>query len=141
DDLERYALRQFDGDRYAVEQRDHAFHVFLKIGGAVADEIGGQMYLLEIVRIHEHIFISVLIEIVERKRIDEGPFHLVGRLVAHHGFDAIRDAAHVDGGGWSSLAWMEAFGFQHDIDLAILVFDDIAFTHGGCDDLGHEHSL
>jgi len=41
-----------------------------------------------------------------------------------------------------ALARMEAFGFQHDIELAILMFDDIClYARAACDDLGHENSL
>ncbi len=96
-----------------------------------------QADLLEAFRIHEHIHVAILVEIAVGHGFDEGALHGVRRLVAHHGFDPVRNAPHVDGGCRRALAGMHAFGFEDDIKLAVLMFDDIALANAACDNLDH----
>ena len=72
-----------------------------------------------------------------RDGLDEGALQRVGGLVAHHRLHAVRDAAHVDGGGRRALAGVHGLGLEHDVELAVLVLDDIALADTACDNLDH----
>ena len=114
-----------------------AFHALLQIGRCIAHQIFAQAHLLEALGIHEHIHITILVEIAVGYGFHEGALHGIGCLVTHGGFHAIGNAAHVDGGGGCSLAGVHAFGFQHDIELAIFMFNDVALANAACNNFNH----
>ena len=68
-----------------------------------------------------------------------GALDLLGGLVALRRLHAVADPAHVDLGGRRALAGMEAFGVEHDVELAV-EFDDIAFAERAGDDFHGESS-
>ena len=66
--------------------------------------------------------------------LDDGALDLLDGLVALRDLHAVADAAHVDLRGRRALAGMEAFGGQHDTELAVDV-ENIALADGAGDNL------
>ena len=94
------------------------------------------MDLVESLRVHEHVLIAVLIEIVEGAFVDERLFQRVGGLVALVDLHAVGDAAHLELGHRRALAGMDVLGGQHDVELAVLL-DDVALADIAGDDGNH----
>ena len=82
DDFQRHALRQLDGNRSDVVQRQLDRHVLLQIRRGVADDILGHLDLVVGLGVHEVEAVSVFIEVVEIVILDGRLLHLVGGLVA-----------------------------------------------------------
>src|SRR5438067_564693 len=95
------------------------------------------MHLLEIVRVHEHVLIAVLVEIVERLGLDKRALDRIRRLETFRDLDPVGDPPHVDLCRRRAFARMEAFGLEHDVELAVAMFDDVALAQSACNDLDH----
>src|SRR5438046_10069121 len=95
------------------------------------------MHLLEILRIHEHVLIAILVEIVVGLGLDESPLDGIGRLEALGNLDPVGDPPHVDLRRRRAFAGMEAFGLEHDIELSVAMLDDIALAQSACNGLYH----
>ena len=99
------------------------------------------MHLVEGLRLHEHIVVAVLVEIVVIGLVlDEGLFDAVGGAQPLHGLHAVADAAHFQMGDGRALAGMDILGGQDEIELAVLL-EDIAFAHGAGDNRNHGKPL
>ncbi len=71
--------------------------------------------------------VAVLIEELMLALLHGGALDLLGGLVALLRLYAVADPAHVNLGGRRALAGMEAFGVEHDVELAVEI-DDIALA-------------
>ncbi len=115
-------------------------HAFLQIGGLFADHIGRHAHLIVGVGVHEVEAVTVLKQVIVVVVLDKGALDLFGGLVTIGGLHAVGNAAHVDLCRRRALAGVEAFGGQHDIELAVLSLENIAFADGAGDDF-HEVSF
>ena len=131
---------QFDGKRNAFMDREDAAHAFLQIGLQVAHGVDVDDELVVVFRVHEVEAFAVLIEELVVHVFNERALNLFGRTPAFRHLHAIDDAAHVDLGDRRTLARVEVFSRQHDIELAVHI-DDIALAHGRGDNLDHWNSL
>ena len=103
-----------------AEVHDHAF---LKVGGRIADDIRGDLDLVECFLIHEMEAVTILVEIAEFVVFNVGALDLVRCLVTLGGLHAIRNPAHIDLGRRRALAWMKIFCGKNDIKFAVDVHD------------------
>src|SRR5262249_12818826 len=94
-------------------------------------------YLVVMLRSHEMEAVAVLVKVLKLAVLHVGAFHLLGRLVALRHLYAVADPAHVDLGGRGTLAGVEAFGVEDDVELAV-EFDDIALAERAGDDFHGE---
>src|SRR5262249_15046157 len=132
-------LGKLDRDRHPLVDGEHDLHLRLEVGGLVTDDVGGQRHLVVGLGVHEMKAVAVLVEVLMRAILHVGAFDLLGRLEALRHFYAVADAAHVDLSGGGTLAGMEAFGIEDDIELAV-EFDDIALAERAGDDFHGEFS-
>src|SRR5690349_1698143 len=82
---------------------------------------------------HEVEAVAVLVEVIEVAVFDGGLLDLVGGLVALGHLHAIADTAHFDLADRGSLAGMDVFGAEDDIEPAVLL-DDVALADRTGDD-------
>ncbi len=94
------------------------------------------MDLVEGLRLHEHVLVAVLVQIVEILVLDEGLLDAVGGAQAFDGLHAVGNAAHFQMGDGGALAGMDVLRREHEIELAVLL-EDIAFAHGAGDNRNH----
>ena len=141
DNFERDALGQLNANRIAVEDAENDLHAFLQEDLLIADHIIRNIQLLIAGIIHEVIAVAIGIEIAEFIVFDESALDLFGRLVAHAGLHAIRQAAHVDLGRGRALAGVEALSGEDDIEIAVFVLNDVALADRTGDDSHVMNSL
>src|SRR5437588_5236972 len=77
--------------------------------------------------------VGILIEIVVVVILDRRLLDLVGGLVALRNLYPVADPAHFDLADRGSLAGMDVFGSQNDVELAVLL-DDVALANRTGDD-------
>src|SRR5262249_53271644 len=108
-------------------------HVFLQVRRATADDVLGDLDLVIGLGVHEVKAVAILIEVVEIAVLDGGLLDLIGGLVALGHLHAVADAAHLDLADRGSLAGMDVFGAEDDVELAILL-NDVALADRTGDD-------
>ena len=138
--LESGALGNFDGNGPAFKGLQLHLHVFGQVGRAGRRPRPADRHLVEGFRLHEHITVAVLVEIIVVVVFDEGLFDTVGGAQAFHGLHPVADAAHFQMGNGRALAGMDILGGQDEIKLAVLL-DDIAFAHRAGDNRNHGKPL
>ena len=110
----------------------------MQIGRHVAHDVRADMDLIEGLRLHEHVVIAVLIQIIVGLVLDERLFEAVGGFVALVDLHAVGDAAHFELGHGRALAGMDVFCRQDDIKFAVFL-DDVALADIAGDNRNHEN--
>jgi hypothetical protein len=138
---EHHARRQLQADGPLVVEVHLHFGVRQQITDLRFQQITRQVELLERLLVHEDVSIAVVVQVLHRTSLDEGPLDLFicseALVVLGAGFDVLHFHLHER---TAATAHVHVVGLEHAPD-ALVPFDQITRADFGCQDFCHQWGL